>query len=37
VGRLVRLTAEDLDALIDSGRVEPLTASDVWRRVKRVE
>jgi excisionase family DNA binding protein len=36
VGRLVRLTCEDLDAFIAEGRVEPLTASHVWRRVKRV-
>jgi excisionase family DNA binding protein len=36
VGRLVRLTAEDLDAFIASARVEPLTDSDVWRRAKRV-
>jgi len=36
VGRLVRLTAEDLDDFIAAGRVEPLTVSDVWRRTKRV-
>ena len=36
VGRLVRLTTEDLDAFIASVRVEPLTESNVWRRAKRV-
>jgi excisionase family DNA binding protein len=36
VGRLVRLTAEDLDDFIAAGRVEPLTVSDVWRRAKRI-
>jgi excisionase family DNA binding protein len=36
VGRLVRLTSGDLDAFIAEGRVEALTASEVWRRVKRV-
>jgi excisionase family DNA binding protein len=36
VGRLVRLTPEDLDVYIAAGRVESLTASDAWHRVKRV-
>ena len=36
VGRLVRLTHEDLDDFIAARRVEPLSASDVWRRAKRV-
>ena len=36
VGRLVRLTAEDLDDFIAARRVEPLTVSDVWRRAKRI-
>ena len=36
VGRLVRLTPEDLDDFIAAGRVEPLTVSDVWLQTKRV-
>ena len=36
VGRLVRLAPEDLDVFIAAGRVESLTASDVWLRAKRV-
>ena len=36
VGRLVRLTPEDLDHFIAAGRVEPLSVSDVWLRTKRV-
>jgi excisionase family DNA binding protein len=36
VGRLVRLTAEDLDDYIAAARVETLTVSDVWLRAKRV-
>jgi excisionase family DNA binding protein len=36
LGRSVRIKASDLDAHIDAGRVEPLTASTVWATLRRV-
>jgi excisionase family DNA binding protein len=36
VGRSVRLKASDVDAHIDAGRVEPLTASEVWTGLRSV-
>jgi excisionase family DNA binding protein len=35
VGRSVRLKAADVAAHIDAGRVEPITASAVWRDLGR--
>ncbi|GAA5176924.1 hypothetical protein GCM10023322_00290 [Rugosimonospora acidiphila] len=35
LGRSVRLKASDLAAHIDAGRVEPITAADVWRGLGR--
>jgi excisionase family DNA binding protein len=35
-GRSVRLRAADLDALADEVRVEPLTATTVWRGMRGV-
>lgn len=32
-GRSVRLRSTDVDALVESGRVEPITAEDVRRHV----
>lgn len=36
VGRSVRVKASDVDAHVDAGRVEPLTASGVWRELGQV-
>ncbi|OAA18027.1 DNA-binding protein, excisionase family [Frankia sp. EI5c] len=36
IGRSVRLTTVDVDAHITAGRVEPLTASDVWSGMRSV-
>ncbi|GIG89202.1 helix-turn-helix domain-containing protein [Plantactinospora endophytica] len=36
LGRSVRIRAVDLAAHLDAGRVEPLTASDVWSGMRRV-
>ncbi|MEU1687210.1 excisionase family DNA-binding protein [Micromonospora sp. NPDC005707] len=36
VGRSVRLKASDVDAHINAGRVEPLTASEVWTGLRSV-
>ncbi|MDI5938843.1 excisionase family DNA-binding protein [Micromonospora carbonacea] len=36
LGRSVRIKAADLAAHVESGRVEPLTASGVWRDLQRV-
>jgi excisionase family DNA binding protein len=36
LGRSVRIKAVDLAAHVESGRVEPLTASGVWRDLQRV-
>jgi excisionase family DNA binding protein len=36
VGRSVRFTAADLDVFVAAGRVEPITARDVRRHVRRV-
>ncbi|MEQ7006206.1 excisionase family DNA-binding protein [Actinopolymorpha sp. B17G11] len=35
-GRSVRLSAEDVAAYIDAGRVEPLTETRVWRGNRKV-
>lgn len=36
VGRHVRLRVVDLEAFIQAGRVEPVTAADVRRQLRRV-
>ncbi|MET9313650.1 excisionase family DNA-binding protein [Kribbella sp. NPDC003505] len=36
VGRSVRLKASDVDAHVNAGRVEPLTASEVWSGLRSV-
>jgi excisionase family DNA binding protein len=36
LGRSVRIKASDLDAHVDAGRVEPLTASGVWAGLRRI-
>lgn len=36
VGRRVRIKASDLAAHLEAGRVEPITASDVWREFRNV-
>jgi excisionase family DNA binding protein len=36
LGRSVRLTASDVDAHVNAGRVEVLTATDVWRGFRSV-
>lgn len=36
IGRSIRFKADDLDAFIESGRVEPLTATTVWCGLRRV-
>ena len=36
LGRSVRIKAVDLAAHIDSGRVEPMTVSEVWNGLRRV-
>jgi excisionase family DNA binding protein len=36
VGRSVRIKASDLAAHLEEGRVEPMTASEVWRGIRRV-
>ncbi len=36
VGRSVRIKVCDLVAHVESGRVEPITASDVWRGMRSV-
>jgi excisionase family DNA binding protein len=36
VGKYVRLYRSDVDAFVESGRVESMTGSDVWRSVRRV-
>jgi excisionase family DNA binding protein len=36
LGRSVRLDRADVEAYIAASRVEPITASDVWRDLRRV-
>jgi excisionase family DNA binding protein len=36
IGRCVRLKASDLDAHVTADRVEPITASSVWRNMRGV-
>lgn len=36
IGRSIRIKSTDIDEHIESGRVEPLTASAVWRGLRRV-
>src|SRR5262249_10940860 len=36
LGRSVRIARADLAAYVEAGRVEPITASDVWRGMRRV-
>jgi len=36
VGRSVRIKASDLAAHLEEGRVEPMTASGVWRGFRSV-
>jgi excisionase family DNA binding protein len=36
LGRSVRLKPADIAAYIEAGRVDPLTASDVWRDLRSV-
>ena len=36
IGRCVRLSRVDLDAYIEAARVVPITASDVWRDLRKV-
>jgi hypothetical protein len=36
LGRSVRIARADIAAYIEAGRVEPITASDVWRDLRQV-
>jgi excisionase family DNA binding protein len=36
VGRHVRLASVDLDAFVNAGRVEPISAADVWSDLQGV-
>jgi excisionase family DNA binding protein len=36
LGRSVRIARADIDAYVEAGRVEAITASDVWRDLRRV-
>ena len=36
LGRSVRIAQADLAAYVEATRVEPITASDVWRDLRRV-
>lgn len=36
LGRSVRIARSDITAYVEAGRVEPITASDVWRDMRRV-
>jgi excisionase family DNA binding protein len=36
LGRSVRIARADIDAYVEAGRVEAITASDVWRDMRRV-
>jgi excisionase family DNA binding protein len=36
MGRSVRIARGDIAAFVEASRVEPITASDVWRGLRRV-
>ncbi len=36
LGRSVRIAPADIEAYLAASRVEPITASDVWRNMRRV-
>lgn len=36
MGRAVRIHVNDVNAFIDAGRVEPITADNVWTRTRSV-
>jgi excisionase family DNA binding protein len=36
LGRSVRIAPADIEAYLAASRVEPITASDVWRDMRRV-
>jgi excisionase family DNA binding protein len=36
LGRSVRIARADIVAYVEASRVEPITASDVWRGMRRV-
>jgi excisionase family DNA binding protein len=36
LGRSVRIARGDIAAYVEASRVEPITASDVWRDLRRV-
>lgn len=36
LGRHVRISTSDIDAFVTAGRVEPLTAEDVWSGLRKV-
>jgi excisionase family DNA binding protein len=36
LGRSVRIGRDDIAAYVAASRVEPITASDVWRNLRRV-
>jgi excisionase family DNA binding protein len=36
LGRSVRIALADINAYVEAGRVEAITASDVWRDMRRV-
>jgi excisionase family DNA binding protein len=36
LGRSVRIARADIAAYVEASRVEPITASDVWRGMRRV-
>jgi excisionase family DNA binding protein len=36
LGRSVRISRADIEAYVEAGRVEPITASTVWRDMRRV-
>ena len=36
LGRSVRIARADIDKYVEAGRVEAITASDVWRDMRRV-
>jgi excisionase family DNA binding protein len=35
LGRHVRISTSDIDAFVTAGRVEPLTAEDVWSGLRK--
>lgn len=36
LGRHVRLSTSDIDMFVEAGRVEPITATDVWSGLRKV-